>query len=38
MFFSFGGAGGMCWFVVAAGLVLSDRCLTSQGPGGGKLY
>ena len=38
LFFSFGGAGGMCWFVVAAGLVLSDRCLTTQGPGGGKLY
>ena len=33
LFFSFGGAGGMCWFVVAAGLVLSDRCLTTQGPG-----
>ena len=32
LFFSFGGAGGMCWFVVAAGLVLSDRCLTTQGP------
>jgi len=34
VFFSFGGAGGMCWFVVAAGLVLSDRCLTTQGTGG----
>ena len=38
LFFSFGGAGGMCWFVVAAGLVLSDRCLTTQRPGAGKLY
>ena len=36
LFFSFGGAGGMCWFVVAAGLVLSDRCLTTQGVGGGR--
>ena len=36
MFFSFGGSGGMCWFVVAAGLVLSDRCLTTQGPAGGR--
>jgi hypothetical protein len=32
-FFSFGGAGGLCWFFVAAGLALSDRCLTAQ-PGG----
>ena len=36
MFFSFGGAGGMCWFVVAAGLVLSDRCLTTQALGAGR--
>ncbi len=30
-FFSFGGAGGMCWMLVGAGLALGPRCLTTQG-------